>query len=63
MNTVGMYWEDYDGQSTDGFTTIGYVSRRGEEIFLPIAESIDTQIAEIKRQNGMRTNIKVYRPQ
>ena len=60
-STAERYWEVYDDQSSDEFSTLSYENLAGETVEVPTETDLETQVAEIRRVNGAATVIKVYR--
>ena len=61
LDTTNMYWEDYDDQSEDDFTHVGYTNLKGEPVVEKITGCLIDMVNEIRRCNGSDTAIKVYR--
>lgn len=60
-NIEDMYWEQYDDQTENDFTHVGYTNLDGELVFVPITGSLDEMVREIYRCNGNSVEIRVYR--
>jgi hypothetical protein len=56
-----MYWEVYDDQEAKDFDYIGYTDLSGTPVTDKVAANLAAQVAEIKRTNGQRTEVRVYR--
>ena len=56
-----MYWEQYDDQSENDFTHVGYINLKGEQVFVPIEGSLLDMGKEIRRCNGNSVEIRVYK--
>lgn len=50
------YWEEFDGQSTEGFDTIGITPERAE----PIGDT-EAQMKEFHRIYGKNTPVYIYK--
>lgn len=61
LSVDNTYWEDYDDQSESNFTHVGYVDLKGKEHLDPIVGKLVMQVAEIRRRNGNKTPVRVYR--
>lgn len=55
------YWEIYDDQTAEDFTFLSYTDLSGKEVRVDIAEDLETQVHEIRRANGMDTEIRIHK--
>lgn len=61
MNVSGMYWETYDDQNDADFKYVVYTDLSGKQIVENITKNLAAMVNEIKRLNGQRTEVRVYR--
>ena len=61
MDVSGMYWETYDDQNGADFKYVGYIDLSGKQVVTEIVENLAAMVNEIKRLNGQRTEVRVYR--
>lgn len=56
-----VYWEIYDDQSADDFKSLSYMSLSGEMVKSPITGDLEMMVHEIRRLNGMDTEVRLYK--
>lgn len=55
------YWEIYDDQDGDGFSTLSYINLSGETVEVAVESDLAKQVFEIRRCNGKDVEIKLYK--
>jgi len=61
VDVTNMYWEGYDDQDSKDFDFVGYVDLSGNEVVVEVSDNLAAQVAEIKRCNGHKTQVRVYK--